>query len=223
MTTVLTYLDSYCERAGDASLLAEPLNAATNLFFIAAAIFVALLILQLPPTPLRRRGDFWLLALALFSIGIGSGLWHLMPSGKTVLMDVIPITIFIHVYLLAVLRRLLVLRWLAVFGWWLSYLIVSVAAQMILPPDTLHGTVMYLPTYLTIILLSHAVYCKHPTTGRSLFAMVALWTISLIFRTVDLEVCQAFPTGTHFLWHILNAYMLYGLSLILIRKSALHP
>jgi hypothetical protein len=25
--------------------------------------------------------------------------------------------------------------------------------------------------------------------------------VALTFRTMDLSVCEAFPTGTHFLWH----------------------
>jgi len=28
-------------------------------------------------------------------------------------------------------------------------------------------------------------------------------------RPIDLEVCDYFPVGTHFLWHLLNAVVLY--------------
>jgi hypothetical protein len=32
---------------------------------------------------------------------------------------------------------------------------------------------------------------------------------SLICRIVDLDVCVAVPFGTHFIWHILNATVIY--------------
>lgn len=36
-----------------------------------------------------------------------------------------------------------------------------------------------------------------------------LFVVSLIFRIIDLDVCARFPIGTHFLWHVLNAAVLY--------------
>ncbi len=219
MATVLTYLDSYCERAGDPGLLAEPLNAITNLFFIAAALLLLRHLRRLPNPSYTAYADCWLLVAALAAIGIGSGLWHLVPTGTTVLMDVIPITLFIHVYLIAALRRLLGLSWQRVGFWWATYLLASIAAQITLPPNLLHGTILYIPTYLTLIVLTLAVLPKHPAAGRGLLQMLAVWTVSLVFRTVDLEICSALPIGTHFLWHTLNAFMLYRLSLLLLQTA----
>ena len=219
MTTALTYLDSYCERAGDPALWAEPLNAVTNLFFILASLLVARAIWKLPPAAGATRIDFWLLVVAQCAIGIGSGLWHLMPSGTTVLMDVIPITLFIHIYLIASLRRLLKLSWARVGFWWATYLAASIVAQVTLPPDLLNGTILYIPTYLTLALLTVAVRRNDKTTGRIFAHMLGIWTLSLLFRTEDIALCSALPIGTHFLWHTLNAYMLYRLSLALIRAS----
>lgn len=33
--------------------------------------------------------------------------------------------------------------------------------------------------------------------------------VSLVCRNIDMAVCPAFPLGAHFLWHILNAVVLY--------------
>jgi hypothetical protein len=33
--------------------------------------------------------------------------------------------------------------------------------------------------------------------------------MSLIFRSIDMAVCPELPLGTHFLWHLLNAVVLY--------------
>ena len=37
----------------------------------------------------------------------------------------------------------------------------------------------------------------------------AIFIVSLALRIVDLDICDAFPLGTHFLWHVLNAVLLY--------------
>lgn len=217
--THLTYLDSYCERAGDAGLWGEPLNAITNLFFILAAILAARAIFRLPPLAIRARLDLWMLAATLFAIGIGSGLWHLTPNGTTLLMDVLPITLFIHVYLIATMRRLLRFSWVRIVFWWSTYVAATIAAQLTLPPDIFNGTIMYIPTYLTLMVLTRAVWLRDAVVGREFIAMLGVWTLSLTFRTIDMAACSSLAFGTHFLWHTLNAYMLYRLLVLLIRRS----
>jgi hypothetical protein len=39
--------------------------------------------------------------------------------------------------------------------------------------------------------------------------------VSLTFRTIDIAVCDAFTLGTHFVWHMLNAVVIY----ILLREA----
>jgi hypothetical protein len=36
-----------------------------------------------------------------------------------------------------------------------------------------------------------------------------VFAISLAFRTADSALCPAFPLGIHFIWHVLNAVVLY--------------
>lgn len=238
-SSVLTYLDSYCERAGDAALWAEPLNAITNLFFIIAAVLAARVLLQHSKiyhsreggNPLsvsegdsRLRGndktiDLWLLIAALFAIGLGSGAWHLQPTARTLLMDVIPITLFMNIYLISALRRLFSLSWQRVFCWWGLYLLLTFAGQIYLPPDLLHGTVMYLPTYAAMVALTYGLARRDRATGKLFAIITSVWSLSLIARTVDLEICSQFELGTHFLWHTLNAWVLWRLLLVLIHKA----
>lgn len=211
--TVLTYLDAYCERAGDPSLWGEPLNALTNLCFIAAAILAARV---LHPTPDIFKVDLWLLVAMLFGIGIGSGAWHLQPTGHTVLMDVIPITLFINIYLVSALRRILGLSYAKVAFWWAVYFGAGLVAQATLPPDTLNGTIMYIPTFLTLLVLTLAVRARDAALGDIFTKALSVWALSLTFRTIDPLVCEAFPYGTHFLWHALNAWVLWRLLTALI-------
>ncbi len=261
--TVLTYLDSYCERAGQAGMLAEPLNLFTNGFFILAALLSARAIARANIT--GKTGDLWLLAFFMFAIGIGSGLWHAFPSASTVLMDVIPITLFINAYILSALRRLFglpwpsgrkflyligltllpilladsmsgeplnavfavcfllqlyVLRGTVIFYWWL-YFTAGIAAQKLLPPDLLHGTIMYIPTYLALAVMTVLLRCREPNIGRVFTLALSVWTLSLLLRTVDLSVCPSLAIGTHFLWHTLNAFVLWRLLKVLIARAEL--
>ena len=41
-----------------------------------------------------------------------------------------------------------------------------------------------------------------------LFVVPMVLILSLTFRTLDEPLCGLVPTGTHFVWHILNAVML---------------
>ena len=90
-----SHIDAYCERI-DPGFWSEPINALTNLAFLAAALWVW------PRTnglPLARA-----LAAILFAIGIGSFLFHTFATPWAALMDVVPIGAFILLYLFAVHR-----------------------------------------------------------------------------------------------------------------------
>lgn len=215
--TVATYLGTYCERAGAAGLFAEPLNTVTNLGFVIAAFLAARSLAAAHP---RRALDLWILVVFLTAIGIGSALWHLAPTPHTVLMDVIPITAFINLYLLSALRRLLALPWRAVVGWWGVYFAVGLAAQTLLPANLLNGTIMYVPTYLTLGLLTVVVNRRDRFMGGIFRGVFGVWSISLVLRTFDIAICEHFQFGTHFLWHVLNSWVLWRLLVQLIKHSS---
>lgn len=217
-SSVLTYLDGYCERAGHVGAFAEPLNLITNLFFILAALLAAQALMDSKSS--RSRLDLWLLVVMLFAIGVGSGLWHLVPTKHTLLMDVIPITLFINIYLIAALRHLFSLSWAKVVLWWGTYLAASVAAQMTLPPELLNGTIMYIPTYVTLGIMTAALWRRDERVGRVFLTALLVWSLSLTFRTIDVGLCRALPIGTHFLWHTLNAWMLWRLLMVLMVQPA---
>lgn len=214
----LTYLDHYCERAGDASFWAEPLNAITNIAFLLTAYYSAKMLYQLRGKGLNYL-DIWVLSLFLAMIGVGSFLWHTAASPTTVLLDVIPILLFMNLYLVSVLARVFGLAWCKFVFLWCVYFAASMMAERFLPADLLNGSVLYLPTYLTLLLLLAGAWWKHPDAFPDLFAATKIFTLSLIFRTIDVEACAYFPVGTHFMWHILNALLLYRLMKLLIQQA----
>jgi hypothetical protein len=215
--TTLVFLDEYCERAGALGLWGEPFNAVTNLAFIVAAIFVAR---QLWRLPILAYLDLWILTLTLFAIGVGSGLWHLYPNATTLLADVIPIGIFMHVFLICALRRLLHLNWLLTLLALGAFIALGIISEQHLPPEFLNGSVMYLPSIAALLLVTLALKLKQHPAAKGFIIALFVFLASITFRTFDMAVCEAFPRGTHFLWHIFNAFVLWRLLTTLIPARA---
>lgn len=209
----MDYLDSYCERAGNADIWAEPLNAVTNLAFLIAAL---MMVQRLKGISFKAAPDVYFLCFTLGCIGVGSGLWHTYATPLTVILDVIPITIFINVYLGAFLWRGFGLTWWQVALALAGLQGLNARAGMAFIPSTLHGTIMYLPTYATLCLITLLAYKRRDWFSTELLFIVVLWTCSLIFRTIDVPFCQRTVIGTHYLWHLANAVVLYKLLSILL-------
>lgn len=217
--STFTYLDAYCERAGDTHLWGEPLNAVTNLAFIAAALVACGVWRSYAHLTLRNSWDILLLMVTLAIIGVGSGLWHLVPSGRTLLMDVIPIVVFMNIYLLSAAVRLLRLRWFGAIGLLAVFHALNYASEAFLPRDVLNGSIMYIPAFIMLGVI-YAGLAKKGDEARHLVSRATLlFLLSLTFRTIDMDICGLFPLGTHFLWHVLNACVLYLLLQALIRKK----
>jgi hypothetical protein len=214
VTLNLTYLDSYCERAGTPELWAEPLNAVTNLAFLLAAW---LAFRQVRTHNFRRFPEGYALCAILALIGVGSGLWHLTPTSLTIMLDVLPITAFIYVALGSLLMRAYGFRWWQMLVGVLTLTGLNALAGVVFDPDTLHGTIMYLPTYAMLVALVVLAFLQQRPFAHELAFITALWTVSLTFRMLDIPLCHALPIGTHFLWHSLNAVVLYRLIGVLTR------
>ncbi|TRD22217.1 hypothetical protein [Palleronia caenipelagi] len=200
-------IDAYCERLGP-GLWAEPVNAVTNLAFVAVA-------LALWP---RTVGIERVLCALLLTIGIGSGLFHTFATPWAGVADTLPIAFFALSYIYAANRRYLgwsvplslagTLAYLP-YGWAMS----AVFAQ--LPGFAISA--IYWPLPLLIALYGLFLLRRLPSVGRGLIPGAALLSLSLTFRSLDMPLCTGWPIGTHFLWHILNALMLGWMIRVLIR------
>lgn len=217
------HLLAYCERAGDAGLWAEPLNFITNAAFLVFGLLAWRFLQRQPQHHFRVMGDLWLLAASMFLIGIGSGLWHSWAAaGWTVMVDTIPIYLFINIYIISLYRRIARWSWLRIALLWAGFTGISAIIQSSLPMDTLNGSLMYLPT-LAFMWLSGLYFTRQGNkgAGQSMLVLGALFLLSLAFRTFDSALCETIPIGTHFIWHLLNALLLYKLLLLLTRKPTL--
>jgi ceramidase len=226
---------SYCERGGDPAFWAEPLNAVSNGAFIIAGLIAAA---QLARQPAAHRAVFeWLLVLLVIVIGIGSFLFHTYATRWAVLADTIPISLFMLAYLGYALCRFVRLPWylvivaLAGFYWSIDLARGITCSNELLPVTQaagkrcFNGTLGYTPAFGALLIVGAVLAWKRHPAALYLLSAAAVFLLSMAFRTLDIEWCaltrlDGRPLGTHFLWHIFNAVVLYLLLLGALRCRA---
>ena len=197
---VIDPIDLYCERTG-AGLWSEPVNALTNLAFVLAA---ALLLRRMDTrTPADVRALAWLLAL----IGAGSLVFHTVAQRWASVLDIAFIAIFVVVFIQRALVRLHGLHSGTAMVATVGVIMLSAAIAVTVRIPALNGSELYLGPWLALIVL--ALTCPHRQAARWLRTTAALFAVSLVFRSADLALCEVFPLGTHFGWHLNNALVLW--------------
>ena len=195
-------VDNYCERTGP-EYWSEPVNALTNAAFLVAA-FVMARRLKGQDLPLA-----WAMVAVLAVIGIGSYLFHTHANPLTGLMDVLPILAFILLYIFAATRDYLCTRpWLAALAVLGFFPFAAALVPLFARIPGIAVSAGYAPIPVLILIYAWALRRTAPDTARGLAIGVGILILSLFFRSIDQAVCDAFPLGTHFLWHLLNALML---------------
>ena len=206
------HIDIYCERLGP-GFWAEPLNATSNIAFIVSATLLAWGLHREHDNTVRDPA-LWVLVALVFMIGAGSGLFHTLAVRWAMLADIVPITLFILTYIYLGLRRFFR------FGVWASLLcvVLVLAATGAIPALTGFGGSSYVPA-LAVTLLVGLVFRfqRRRETGNALLIAGCVFAASLGIRTADDPLCSVFPIGTHFLWHVLNAVVLYIVTRAMIR------
>jgi hypothetical protein len=217
-------IDVYCERT-DFTFWSEPINAITNIAFIIAGLLAVKLCIpraggdlsaQNPQTDANRppfsRGilDYYAIAMIalLFAIGIGSFLFHTFATRWAGMADVIPMGLIILTFHIANMNR--------IAGWHPVLAVLSFATYPALgwlvyqlPLDFMGSTKSYLP-----ILPMLLVYYNFHVRAGNAYAKYLIWAfltfaMSMSTRIMDDHICDIFPYGIHWAWHILNALTLY--------------
>jgi hypothetical protein len=214
---------AYCER-GSPAFWAEPANALSNAAFLLAAAAAAWRAHKAEPPDRVCLGFAGLIAV----VGAGSLLFHTLAVYWSMLADVIPIALFIYAYLALALRRFLRLTPLrvaaavagfALFGFALGPLLDGLTGTDV--SRLTNGSIDYIPALLALFGTAWAVTGRPEErllgTGLRLAGIGVLFVISLAARTADLAACAVLATGTHPLWHVLNAIVLYALLATAIR------
>ena len=75
--------------------------------------------------------------------------------------------------------------------------------------DVLHGAPVYTPGLAVVSVLGiyHAI--KQQASRLALILTAGVYFAALFFRTIDQEVCNSVPAGTHFIWHSLIGLVTY--------------
>jgi hypothetical protein len=213
-------VDLYCERTGP-GLWGEPLNAFSNLaFLIASALLLWLLAGQ------RRRApvSVWLLPALLGVVGVCSLAFHTVADRVTAALDSLSIVVFILTAVVVYARWMWGLRW----RWaWLAapaYLAFAVGLGAALAAVGAGRALVggYLPALVGLVAIGLGLRFTAPggaaRYGRWLLVAAGVFAVSLALRTIDMPVCDSFPVGTHFLWHCLNAVVLFLVSYPVVRR-----
>lgn len=218
------HIYSYCERGPSAAFWAEPLNAASNVAFHLAAL-AALVLWARQRAENRRIVDLVLIA-TVFVIGTGSFLFHTLATRWAAVADTAPIGLFMVGYLAYAVKR-----WVG-FGWLMTLAALGVFYAALWQSSVvrcgggpcLNGSVAYLPAFAALILVGGWLAIRRHPAGKYLVAAGLVFAVSLTFRTLDRALCPwtiivaSRPWGTHWLWHILNASLLY----LLLQAAILH-
>ncbi len=212
-------LDGYCERAGP-DFWAEPLNASTN----AAFLIAALVALVLAWRAARLDGPVICLIGVLAAIGAGSFLFHTFATAWAALADTGPIALFILGYFTVAMNRFASVRWSHAVLLTLGFLGAMAALSWVLritAGGLLHGSQGYVPALVAVLGVGLWLRGRRHAAGAWLLAAAGVFAVSLAARTLDLPLCGAWPAGTHFLWHVLNAFVLGTLIVAVVRHGGL--
>ncbi len=206
-------IDIYCERV-DASFFSEPLGLFSNFAFLPAAVAI-FYFSRRASSPLKQKRLRILAALALL-IGIGSGLFHSTPNALTMAADVLPISAFALVFIIFFFSFLREEGRLIAKPCAIALALISLPgfiARLADMPNVLGGGEFYSGLGPAMFFLSYT--DKAPARRRLLAAGGVLFLFAFAARTLDLYLCSQLPTGTHFLWHIINSGVVFVLALAL--------
>lgn len=206
-----------CERGGGEAFWAEPLNAFTNFIFL----YVAYKIWSIYSKNEELKGaailDLHVLTALTFIIGVASFWFHTIPTIYTELMDLIPIVAFILIFFVSAMFRVADCNW---FQALISMIAFLGFTHMIVTqfPKALNDSIGYLTTMSALVMIALYLNMKRRPSARAFLVAAITGVLSLFFRAIDNAVCGVIPIGTHFLWHTLNATLIYQLLYQLFRN-----
>lgn len=197
----------YCERV-DPGWFAEPLNTMAALAFVLAAV-------QLwrhgGESGLSWKHERRVLALLVGGIGLTSIAVHTTGYAVWFWLDILLYAAFMLAFWDGFLRHVWGLSGWTRAGIWFLSLVVVASILSILPLGNLAGALLFAP--LVLLIVTGVGLCR--TTDRRLardFLLAgALLVVGLMLRVLDDPLCDWLVVGTHWLWHLFAAGVLFVL------------
>ena len=217
--SLTSYVDAYCERI-EPGLWSEPLNALTNFGFALGAWLLWRALRQMRAQGARVAPEIRALPALMLLIAVCSFLFHTLALLWAGLADQLSILLFGCVFLFGFLRRVAGLAgWIALAG----AVIFSAASYFtpgLLPSGFLNQSGAYFPYLAGLLGMTVYLEWTQRKAWRAFLGATALFCFALALRTLDKTACEFIPIGTHFAWHLLNAFVLFWLSSTLAREAA---
>ncbi len=209
-----TSIDIYCERVSS-DLFAEPINFLSNIAFIIAFYILLRRLKDLSFGDKALKNYSTILTYIILFIGLGSFLFHAFGNLWSAFADTFPIMIFILFYLYIAVRFYLKQNNFVAA----TALIIFLSLNILLGYAGVEEISSYLTALFAMLLISVISLVRDETEiSRGLFITSIIFIISLTFRQLDHVACSYISFGTHWIWHILNAILLYSLVLLFIER-----
>ena len=208
---------TYCERDGPGWFM-EPLNMASGLAFFISAWQVWK---QLDRERWQEQWDLRLLSGLIALVGVASILWHASAFAWAQWFDTAAIAAFVFVYWSVFLARIQRVRTLGMLVAWTLTAAAIAGLLAFIPLAALGGTLSYLPLLLLLLVGMGLAFRIDRRLARDLLLAAAIFVLALVVRALDLLLCEWAVVGTHWLWHLLVAGLLFVLVDGLIRHVRL--
>ena len=216
MNAPLTHWYGICERQA-VGWMQEPLNLLSSFAFMAVAISIYRYYKREDDLARRWIWDVHALTFITFIIGVNSIIFHAFPTPTTELLDTLAIVFFIIIYFWSVLFRIgrcnmfqATICFVAFVGF--SHILVH---QF---PKALNDSIGYLSSMIALIMIAVHLHLKARPSSQYFMLAAIIGVCSLFCRAIDKEVCHVLPVGSHFIWHTLNATLMFILLKQLVRN-----
>jgi hypothetical protein len=207
----------YCERDLP-GWFAEPLNTVTGLAYLVSAWQAWR---QLERARWREQWDLHLLAGLIAFVGVASMLWHASGSAWLHWFDAAAVAAFVIAYWQVFLVRVSGMGWIGLAGAWVLTGAWLALFYLALPELFLGSTLVYAPL-LGLLLVAVAMSARiNRRLARDLLLASVLFVLAMVVRAADQLLCEWVIVGTHWLWHLLIAGLLFVLVDGMIRHARL--
>ncbi|WP_319772926.1 ceramidase domain-containing protein [Breoghania sp.] len=209
---------AYCERL-DGAFWAEPANAISNMTFFMTTVGILWALFR------KRRFDVPVIGLSALValIGVSSFLFHTLATPLTSALDILSVAIFILVVFFFAILRLFKIGLTGATLVTVGFLGLSWFLSLLLGPK-LGLSAMYIGPLISLFAIALTIAPNNRKIALGFFMTGLMFTLSVIFLTMDQQFCDWFPIGTHFMWHVLNAVVAYMLlRLVIYAKQVNQP
>jgi hypothetical protein len=198
---------SYCERV-ELGWFAEPLNTIAALAFVLAAVQ---LWRHCKRDGLLLERSLVLMIFLIGAIGVTSTIEHTTGNSFWFALSLILFGLWALVFWDTFLRRVLRLAGGSLAVVWLLSFAIVIGALGFLPLGAFGGVFLLTPLVFLVVAGIVASLSIDRRLMRDFAMAAALLLLALVFWALDDPLCGWVVVGTHWLWHLLAAAVLYVL------------